>query len=129
MVNATRQQIKIYRKWGFAKKLRDNPTEAEELMWNHLRQINNQLPKGVFFRRQCLVCGFIVDFLCKPAKLVLEVDGPIHQFQRQEDAHRDFTLRRFGYEVVRVTNEDVYDFRHAEAIALKMKNIVVQRNP
>ena len=58
-----------------AKEFRKKPTEAEEVLWNALR--NNHF-SGIKFRRQHPVKWFIVDFYCHEAKLVIEVDGGIH---------------------------------------------------
>ena len=64
-----------------AKELRRNMTPAEKILWHELRA--NKL--GVHFRRQQIIAGFIVDFYCHKAGLVIEVDGDIHDFQKEED--------------------------------------------
>ena len=56
-------------------------TLAEKILWQELR--GNKL--GVHFRRQQVIAGFIVDFYCHMAALVLEVDGDIHDLQQEED--------------------------------------------
>jgi len=51
---------------------------------------------GVRFRRQQIIQGFIVDFYCHKAGLVIEVDGDIHDIQQDEDARREKVLREMG---------------------------------
>jgi len=64
-----------------AKELRRDMTPAEKILWGKLR--GNKL--GVHFRRQQIIAGFIVDFYCHKAALVIEVDGDIHDLQQEED--------------------------------------------
>ena len=78
---------------------------AERALWQRLR--GNKLD-GWHFRRQHPVDGFVVDFFCAKAKLVVEVDGPIHRSQREYDAERTRLLSELkGYRVLRFTNEQV----------------------
>jgi 5-methyltetrahydrofolate--homocysteine methyltransferase len=86
-----------------AKSLRKEMTEAEAIIWKHVR--NRQL--GHKIRRQHIIGTYIVDFVCLPAKLVIEIDGPVHDFQQEADALRTQTLEAMGYQVVRYTNEEV----------------------
>ncbi len=74
--NIVTGQIVSPEKLKRAKELRRNMTPAERRIWKHLRA--NQLD-GWHFRRQQIIDGFIVDFYCHKAKLVIEIDGPIHQ--------------------------------------------------
>jgi len=69
-----------------ARELRQSMTEAEKLLWQHLRV--NRL-NGWHFRRQQLIAGFIVDFYCHAAGLVVEVDGSVHDNQIDIDLERD----------------------------------------
>jgi very-short-patch-repair endonuclease len=62
---------------------------------------------GVRFRRQVVLCGYIVDFCAPSADLVVEVDGGYHALRRRADARRDEKLRRAGYRVLRVSAEMV----------------------
>jgi len=86
-----------------ARELRREMTPAEKILWNELRA--NKL--GVHFRRQQVIAGFIVDFYCHKAALVIEVDGDIHELQREEDARREKALSELGLKVVRFKNDDV----------------------
>ena len=74
-----------------AVELRRDMTPAERVLWKSLR--GNQLQE-LHFRRQQVVEGFIVDFCCHSALLVVEVDGGIRETQRDYDADRDQILDR-----------------------------------
>ena len=87
-----------------AKELRQNMTPAEKTLWQNLRA--NRLD-GWHFRRQQIIDGFIVDFYCHRAELVIEVDGPIHATQREADAKRETALRERGLAILRFTNHEV----------------------
>ena len=84
---------------------RKNPTEAENMLWQALR--NNQL--GVKWRRQHLVLDFIVDFICLEKSLIIEVDGGYHNTPEQQKADelRDKILSENGYTIIRLTNDEV----------------------
>ncbi len=86
-----------------AKELRRDMTPAEKILWNELRA--NKL--GVHFRRQQIIASFIVDFYCHKASLVIEVDGDIHDLQREEDARREKALSELGLMVIRFRNDEV----------------------
>jgi len=89
-----------------AKSLRENPTEAEQVLWNHLSFIN--IP-GVRFKRQHPILYFIADFYCHKAKLIIEVDGGYHSLPEQYkyDKNRDAELLDFSLKVIRFSNEQV----------------------
>ena len=86
-----------------AKELRREMTPAEKVLWQELR--GNKL--GVHFRRQQVITGFIVDFYCHKAALVIEVDGDIHDLQQGEDARREKALSELGLRIVRFRNDEV----------------------
>ena len=90
----------------FAKKMRNNQTEAEAVLWLYLS--NKQ--KGFRFKRQHPIKYFIADFYCHKAKLVIEVDGGYHQLpeQYEYDQNRDYELEELGLKVLRFTNEQVF---------------------
>ena len=87
-----------------ARQMRRQPTGAENALWQALR---NRKLQGHRFRRQHAIERFIVDFYCREADLVLEVDGPIHDYQPQEDALRQEYLQSLGLRVLRFGNEEV----------------------
>jgi len=86
-----------------AKENRNNPTEAEKALWSQLR--NKNLDDK--FRRQHLIDDFIVDFVCLRKKLVVEVDGEIHETKKEYDEERTKILNDKGFKVIRFKNEEV----------------------
>src|SRR5260221_9778649 len=82
---------------------RKNPTEAEEKLWQEVR--DKKL--GFKIRRQHAIGRFIVDFVCIEKKLVVEVDGPIHEAQKREDREREHILEGEGFRIIRFTNDQV----------------------
>ena len=87
-----------------ARQMRTEPTLAEKQLWQRLK--NKQL-LGFKFRRQQVIDRFIVDFYCHEVKLVIEVDGEIHNYTQVEDAIRQEFLESLGLRIVRFKNEDV----------------------
>ncbi len=102
--NIIRNQRTSRKKRQFARKLRRNMAPAENLLWHRLRA--NRLG-GWHFRRQQIIDGFIVDFYCHQADLVIEVDGPIHLHQRAADQRREEVLKTKGLRVIRFKNEEI----------------------
>ncbi len=87
-----------------AKELRRKMMKAERILWSHLR--TNKMG-GFHFRRQQIIDGFIVDFYCHAASLVIEVDGGIHQKQKEYDEERDRVISAHQLRVLRFTNDEV----------------------
>ncbi len=89
-----------------AKKMRNQPTEAESLLWNVL---NGKQLEGYKFRRQHIIGEYIIDFICLRENLIIEVDGLIHQLpeNKANDKERTKWLESEGYRVIRFTNKDV----------------------
>ncbi|MDH7486387.1 MAG: DUF559 domain-containing protein [Anaerolineae bacterium] len=87
-----------------AKELRRQMTKEERLLWQHLRA--NRL-HGFHFRRQQIINGFIVDFYCHAAGLVVELDGEVHQQQVEYDTERDRILSARGLRILRFRNEEI----------------------
>ena len=89
-----------------AREMRRGPTMAEERLWERLR--DRQL-LGLKFRRQVQIDGYIADFCCRELRLIVEVDGKVHETQEQSahDTNRDAYLRTRGYIVLRFPNEEV----------------------
>jgi very-short-patch-repair endonuclease len=88
----------------FARQLRWNATDAERLLWKHLRR--RQID-GFRFRRKRPFGPYVCDFICLEAKLIVELDGSQHVERADYDAHRDAFLRSYGYRVLRFWNGDV----------------------
>ncbi|MEM7035149.1 MAG: endonuclease domain-containing protein [Chloroflexota bacterium] len=87
-----------------AQALRKTMTPAEQTLWEYLR--GKQI-EGLKFRRQHPLGPFIVDFYCAACRLVVEVDGGIHDDQQEADAARTEQLEAYGYRVIRFRNEAV----------------------
>lgn len=89
-----------------ARRLRKTATVAERALWKQLRahQLN-----GWGFRRQSDVGGYVVDFLCHAPKLVVELDGPLHEEPEQEafDARRDKEIEALGFAIFRLNERFV----------------------
>lgn len=87
-----------------ARELRGKLTPAEQVLWQALkgRPLN-----GLRFRCQHPVGPFVLDFYCPVYKLVVEVDGAVHDAQAEQDEARTQHLQAYGYRVVRFRNEEV----------------------
>ena len=96
------QPVKVERSRAF----RGAPTSAERALWRALRK--GRLG-GWKFRRQQLVDGFIVDFYCHALLLVVEVDGLVHDENREADLRRDEILSARGLTVLRFPNAAVLE--------------------
>ena len=81
------------------------PTEAENHLWEMLRAKK----MGQKFRRQHIIGDFIVDFICLPLNLIIEVDGEYHNNPKQQEADyiRDSLLNQVGYTILRFSNEEI----------------------
>ena len=98
-----------------ARELRQNSTEAENLLWLNLR--NRRFLNLKFLRQHPIIYQmfqnrplyFIADFYCAEKKLVIEVDGKIHDFQVEEDLHREEILKSLKLNILRIKNEEVSD--------------------
>ena len=87
-----------------ARQMRREPTEAEHRLWQRLR---DRQVMNCKFRRQHAIERFIVDFYCAEAGLVVEVDGPIHEYSLEQDVVRQGFLESMGLHVLRFRNDDV----------------------
>jgi adenine-specific DNA-methyltransferase len=85
-----------------ARAFRKEPTEGERILWGALR---GKKLDGIKFRRQQPVGYFIVDFYSSAYRLVVEVDGPIHEQQIEADRARQDMLEVLGLTVFRIKTE------------------------
>lgn len=92
------------RKIAFSKELRQRSTYTEQIAWNLLR---DRRCFGLKFRRQYGISGFIIDFCCFEKRLAVEIDGGIHEQQREYDAARQRILEGEGLRFVRITAEEL----------------------
>lgn len=88
-----------------ARRLRREMTDAERLLWSRLR--GGQLD-GRSFTKQFPVGDAVVDFACRRAKLVVEVDGSQHERAKKADAARTEMIQAHGYHVIRYWNSDIF---------------------
>lgn len=94
------------------RKLRVNQTAAERVLWDEIRKKNlgqfkflRQYP--IFFISGSGRYFYIADFYCAKQKLVIEVDGPIHDFKKEYDKNRDLATHELGLKVLRFKNDEV----------------------
>ena len=102
---------------GLCRRLRKEPTSAEELLWRCLKR--KQL-SGFKFRRQHAIHRYIADFCCPEARLIIDLDGSIHDDHDQVvyDRERDEYLAALGYRILRFRNSEVID--HTETVLRKI---------
>ena len=89
-----------------AREMRRENTRAEKRAWS---QLKDRRTLGLKFRRQVPIDGYIVDFYCHEIRVIVEIDGGVHNRpgQAEWDAKRNERLVDLGYTVLHVTNEDV----------------------
>ena len=92
---------------SLARALRRQATDAEHLLWKHLR---GRRLAGHKFRRQVVIEAYIVDFVCLEAKLIIEADGGQHAEQAAYDARR---TARLEYRVMRFWNQEILKELHS----------------
>ncbi len=85
--------------------MRKNPTEAEAKLWERLRNKK----AGHKFRRQHIIDKYIVDFASLENKVIIEVDGGIHELQKHADVEREEFLNNRGFKVIRFGNREVLE--------------------
>ena len=106
-------QYKDYKK--FAREMRLNPTDAERKLWQYLRK--HQLENRKFIRQHPIFYKhlkndsfcYIPDFYCYKEKLAIELDGPIHELNKEYDEEKDRILAGVGIRVLRIKNEELKD--------------------
>ena len=91
-------------KLKFKRALRKHMTPAEEILWQELR---NRKLNGMKWRRQTNVDAFIADFLCHEYRLIVEIDGGIHEEQEEYDLLRTEIIEHRKFRVIRFKNEEV----------------------
>ena len=107
----------------YRKALRKNLTPSEAFLWKHLksRQLSNKR-----FQRQHSIGYYIVDFYCASEKLIIELDGEVHNNPKAQeyDEKRTQYLENLGYKVIRFENKMVFDFLPSvlEEIELNFKS-------
>ena len=110
-----------------ARKLRKKQTEAEQILWNELR--GRKLDGYKFLRQYPIIYltinkqtfFFIADFYCDEKKTVIELDGKVHDFQKEYDKQRDIVIMEKCLNILRIKNEEIKDI---ETIKSKIKSYI-----
>ena len=110
-----------------ARALRRKSTKGESILWQQLR---NKKLNGAKFQRQHAVKFiidrrkrfFVADFYCSEHKLVIEIDGKIHDRQKDYDEMRTFIMNTMGIKVIRFKNEEVKN--NCESVESKLKKVL-----
>jgi len=103
-----------------AEELRKNPTHEEMLLWQFLKAKK----LGVRFKRQHPIWLYIADFYCHELKLVIEVDGSIHNLKEvmEHDKLREEDIARLGIKIIRFSNKEIR--MHIENVIEKIKGTI-----
>jgi very-short-patch-repair endonuclease len=111
-----------------ATKLRNNPTSSESKLWKVIR--NKQLMGRKFLRQHPIIYDinrnnnefffFIPDFYCSHEKLIIELDGQIHDYQKDKDYQRDIILAANNLRVLRIENDDLCEMENIKMKIIKM---------
>ena len=133
---AAKKRHRIYRKRkkrtieAYAEKMRKNMTRSERVLWESLRRRMSRwglefIPQGILLNK------YIGDFVCEEVKLVVEVDGSIHQLPhiKAKDRARTKMLELEGYTVIRFSNYCVlvntYNVvKHIEKVVMTLLNVI-----
>ncbi len=107
----------------FARILRTHGTKGEARLWSQV--LRNKSFYGLQFNRQFAIDKYIVDFICRRLKLIVEIDGESHDQKGETDEIRDKVMKELGYKVIRVTEKEVMSdlpnvIRTTEAFCLKI---------
>jgi very-short-patch-repair endonuclease len=124
------EKEQVYR---YARELRKNQTPAEKLLWEQIR--NRKLSNCKFLRQHPIpyrnfnnsISYFIPDFYCADKKLIIELDGKIHDFQKEYDQNREAILKDSDMSVLRFKNEELNDLNKILAIIKKELELVSSR--
>jgi very-short-patch-repair endonuclease len=109
-----------------ARRLRQDLTRSEVLLWARLRSRADGMPA---FRRQHPIGPYVTDFCCSTHRLVVEIDGGVHDAPdvMLRDAAREDYLRNAGYQILRLTDAEV--LRDPDAVAARIRGAVVGPPP
>lgn len=104
MIQEESKRQRYRRKVLYARKLRQRMTKPEMILWRALRDRKHV---GLKFRRQVPMGWFVVDFLCRECRLIIEIDGEIHERTLEYDRARDAEIRLHNYRVLRFSNVQI----------------------
>ena len=111
-----------------ATKLRNEPTDSESILWQEIR--NRKLSGRKFLRQHPIIYDvnrdkndfffFIPDFYCASERLVIELDGPVHDFQKEKDYRREMILTSHNLRIIRIRNGELVEM---ETVIKKIKGM------
>jgi len=104
-----------------SEEFRNNPTDAEKIAWELLKGNNSSF----HIRRQHIIGKYIVDFVNIKTKTVIEIDGDMHDYQKEEDEQRTQWLNEHGFRVIRFRNEEVIG--GSDIFMQKVKKVLQER--
>ncbi len=108
-----------------ARELRRNLTKAEAKLWEEVRNRKTGLKivrqKPIIFNYSGNTHAFYADFYCHEKNLVIEIDGKIHEDQKEYDTFRNYMMNNLGLKVIRIKNEEI--MKNIDAVVNKIKNI------
>ena len=106
----------------FAKQLRKEMTDAEKILWMHLKSGIQNLK----FRRQHPIGLYVADFFCHKLKLIIELDGSIHDLKETkiQDQERENYFTTSGYKIIRFSNKQV--FTELEFILAEIDSLITK---
>jgi very-short-patch-repair endonuclease len=109
-----------------AKYLRRKETKAEKLLWNRLR---NKQVDGLKFRRQHPIGYFVTDFYCHELKLIIELEGKIHDEieQKEYDKLRKELIESWEYKIIDFKNEQIY--KNMDSVIRTIKRVAKKLIP
>ena len=107
-----------------ARTLRNQSTDAERHLWQHLR---GKQVAGHRFRRQVPVAGFIADFACLEAKIIVELDGGQHAQNAGYDERRNRLIEAQGFRILRFWDNQV--FLETQAVLQEIMRVLESRAP
>jgi very-short-patch-repair endonuclease len=90
---------------NLARKLRSRGTRGEQILWSDVLRAKKFY--GYQFNRQFPINNYIVDFICRKLRLIVEVDGYSHRFKSKEDEQRDQKMAKLGYRTVKFLEVEV----------------------
>ena len=90
-----------------ARKLRTNGTPGEAVLWKNL--LSRKQFYGLQFNRQFPIENYIVDFICRKLKIIIELDGKSHEYKQDKDEKRDKHLAELGFTVIRFSEFEIHN--------------------
>jgi very-short-patch-repair endonuclease len=113
------------------RRFRKNQTKGEKALWEVVRnrqiegyKVLRQYP--IRFEWNDQIRFFIADFYCHKMKLIIEIDGGIHESQKDYDKMREKIINQLGYRIIRLSNEDVLN--NLDYVLMQLRNVLLSNN-